>query len=119
MIYPSGIKKSVQSVFGGLNHNVYARSDELYDMQNLTLTSTHYLDTQTEIPRRHADQTERVLLPRQYVLCGRNDLIQKRREYRADIDRTEKTIVGINDYIVILPDKSIIKRATALMGILM
>lgn len=117
MIYPSGIKKSVQSVFGGLNHNVYARSDELYDMQNLT--SDQYPIISTRKPRYLAATLTKpngfYCHDDMYYVDG-TTLYKNGESTGLTLTDTEKTIVGINDYIVILPDKKYYKKSDGTYG---
>lgn len=116
MIYRDNIKRVVQTVFKGYNHNLYAGDGEIYDMTNMS--SIHYPLLSSRPPRRLF-----TTLVKPNGIFGRDKLcwVDGTAFYydsvlKGNVTDTKKTFAAIGPHIVILPDKKYYNTATDTFG---
>lgn len=103
--YASGIGKSKQTVFGGLNHSTGAGDGELWDMRNLT--SDHYPVMATRAPRmKYRSLAAPGGLFSWDELCWVDGTdFYFAGEVKGQVSEGEKVFASMGAYIVIFPDK--------------
>jgi hypothetical protein len=102
--------RTVTDVFRGYNHNLRINEAEFYDMENLTSTNYPLLS-----PRKKRGTYVTGANPLGMVakdsLCYVDGQYFVMDEYRVDMNLdpdTEKTLVSMGAYVIILPDKQYI-----------
>ena len=105
---------SIVDVFGGLNHNIRINDGESYEMKNLT--SDHYPALSPREKRglfEYAEEGEHKVngIIAKDVLCyvdGTRMYIDNKHVEGFELTDSQKTMVSMGAYIIILPDKKFI-----------
>ena len=107
MIYSDGISKSIQTSFGGYNHNLYAGDGEIWDMENMTSTYAPLLS-----PRRPRYLLRTLTKPGGFYAHEGLYWVDGTALYKDGepvegliLKDGEKQFVSLGDLLVILPDK--------------
>lgn len=101
----SGIRKTAQTAFGGLNHTSGAGDGEIWDMQNMT--SDHCPLLASRSPRAiYRELTKPSGLFNWNGLCwADNGVFYYKGEEKGQVAAGDKAFAAIGPWIVILPDK--------------
>ncbi len=116
MVYRDNIKRAVQTVFKGYNHNHYAGDGEIYDMGNM---SSLFYPLLSPRPPRYLLAT----LTKPNGIFGRDKLcwVDGTSFYYDGVEKgtvtdSKKTFAAIGPYIVILPDKKYYNTTDGTLG---
>ena len=120
MRHGSGIKKRIQTTFGGYNHTAGAKDGDIYNMTNLTGDLYPVLS-----PRKpRYKRPSRLQSPRgfcchdgMYWVNGKQFFADD--TYKGDLSEpntTMRTFASLGAYIIILPDKMYYNRLTGQLG---
>ena len=99
--------REMMSAFGGYNHNLRIGESEFYDMTNLTSTNYPILSPRKQRGTYFSGANPLGMVSKD-SLCYVDGQYFCMNEYRVDMDldtTTEKTLVSMGAYVIILPDK--------------
>lgn len=114
--YGSGIRKSVQVKFGGLNHTLGAGDGDLWDMENLT--GDHYPALSTRAPRRQIRTLDEPggLFSWNGLCWVDGDGFYYQGERRGTVTPGVKSFAALGAYVILLPDKAYYNTLTGEFG---
>ena len=116
MNYADGMKKSVQTAFGGYDHRRGAGEGALYDMENLTSAELPLLSARR--PRRLVRELAK---PNGFTACDGLYWVDGTGFYKDGVQKgtvsdSRKTFAVLGAYLLIFPDKAYYHRETGVFG---
>lgn len=116
MKYADGMKKSVQTAFGGYDHRRGAGEGALYDMENLTSAELPLLSARR--PRRLVRELAK---PNGFTACDGLYWVDGTGFYKDGVQKgtvsdSRKTFAVLGAYLLIFPDKAYYHRETGVFG---